>query len=394
MVKRKKPVPLAPPPAIMKSRKKARVVTSLFHKLTRQLDQAKAEAAIANANSANANDNVNAEQHNANERKIASIEQEIKNMGGRDEYQRASQLSTKFHSTSKWVLGELGKRKWLHGIELGVQHDNHNDDDDMDADTQQEQQEEKMTRKKDGTKNKKRSKSKSKRAVKILEVGAINAELIDAGSKTKQVLLSSAAAAENPNPLILNDAASEVDATGTSTTDNDKPMLYKTIPLYNLNVRAIDLKSSHAQIEEQDFLTLPVDGTFDVIVCSMVLNCVTNAADRGKMLSLLYRQLAMNGLCFLTIPRLCLSQSKYLNKNIFESMLRGVGFDLESKRESPKVAFWVLKKRVSISQNDKKKQIASSNRWKRLTVMNKGKKFRNEFGVVLNDTDLLGLEEP
>ena len=336
MVKRKKPVPLAPPPAVMKSRKKARQVTSLFHKLTRQLDQAKAR-----------NDDT----------QVQSLEKQIETMGGREEYQRASQLSTKFHSTSKWVLGELGKRKWLHGIEL------------------EEEMSEEMKQRMDNGKGSKKRKG-LKRAVDILEVGAINTELIDAGSKTKQVWLS---AVGNP-------------CDGGNVTTEKLPE-YKTIPLYNLTVRAIDLKSSHAQIEEQDFLTLPVEidsdgcGPYDVIVCSMVLNCVTNAVDRGKMLSLLYRQLRQNGLCFLTLPRLCLSQSKFLNLNMFEDMLKGVGFWLESKKESPKVAFWVLR-RAHPSKNVKKKNLASTKSWNRLKIINAGKKFRNDFGVILNDKNM------
>ena len=43
-----------------------------------------------------------------------------------EEYQRASQLSTSHHSTSKWVLGVLARLGWLYGIPLGEDSDANN----------------------------------------------------------------------------------------------------------------------------------------------------------------------------------------------------------------------------------------------------------------------------
>ncbi len=77
MAKKKRPRPIAPKPIQMKSRKRARQVTSLFHKLTRQIDDLKQ------------NGDDNAETLN----EIRLLEQQIDEMGGREEYQRASQLS-------------------------------------------------------------------------------------------------------------------------------------------------------------------------------------------------------------------------------------------------------------------------------------------------------------
>jgi 25S rRNA (adenine2142-N1)-methyltransferase len=54
----------------------------------------------------------------------------------------------------------------------------------------------------------------------------------------------------------------------------------------------IDLNSRHADIVEQDFLERPLPATeaehFDVISCSLVMNFVPDAKDRGELLTLLY----------------------------------------------------------------------------------------------------------
>lgn len=291
MAKKKRPVPLAPPPE-MKSRKRARKVTSLFHKLTRELAEAELED---------------------DQEKIQILQKQIEEMGGREEYQRASQLSTKFHSTSKWVLKVIREKGWLNGIGQD-----------------------------------------KKSPLQILEVGAINTELIDASKRTKRVLVKD---------------------------DNNKDR-YQHDLLYNICVRAIDLNSMHPDIEEQDFLKMPVlneMGTFDVIVCSMVLNCVPEARQRGTFLSLMYRQLKPGGLVFFTIPKLCLTQSKYMNEKLVDEILEdGVGFIIESKKDTPKVQFWVLKR-----GEEGRKHLEWKERWETTKQINHGKKYRNEFSIVL-----------
>ena len=186
---------------------------------------------------------------------------------------------------------------------------------------------------------------------------------------------------------------------------------YKNVPLYNLHVRAIDIRSSHELIEEADYLSLspPLSSPsyknktkknshpnnnhksyYDVIVCSMVLNCVTTAMDRGRMITKMYSELNHGGLCFLTIPKLCITQSKYINQKIFEELLvSGVGFEIVNKKETPKVAFWVLKKKdMKKSKKEVEKQRSDwKKEWNDLCVIHRGKKYRNEFGVVLSKGD-------
>lgn len=269
---------------MMRSRKKARVVTTLFHKYTHDLELALRQG-----------DSVKAKE----------CEEKIAEIGGRQEYQRASQLSTLYHSTSKWVLGVLANKGWLYGIATCPEKD-------------------------------------TRRKTRLLEVGAINTELLNA------------------------------------TSD----LLY---------VRAIDLHSMHKGIEEVDFLTLPPchkdpSQRYDVVVCSMVINCVPTPEQRGTMLTRLFHQLCPGGLCFLTLPKLCLTQSPYMTQERFQNLLlSGVGFDLEATKESPKVSFFILRRPLEASIKE-----SLNSQWTVLRRINNGKKFRNKFAVVLNQDDVSG----
>eukprot|EP00553_Chaetoceros_curvisetus_P007745 CAMPEP_0204631046 /NCGR_PEP_ID=MMETSP0717-20131115/21904_1 /ASSEMBLY_ACC=CAM_ASM_000666 /TAXON_ID=230516 /ORGANISM="Chaetoceros curvisetus" /LENGTH=351 /DNA_ID=CAMNT_0051648511 /DNA_START=94 /DNA_END=1149 /DNA_ORIENTATION=+ len=346
MAKKKRPVPLAPPP-VMKSRKKARKVTSLFHKLTREIDEAVAQ--------------------NETE-KVSKLKEQLDEMGGREEYQRASQLSTKFHSTSRWVLKNLGKRGWSKGIRTRRIANNNSSGKESSSDS--------------GDDNS--SPVEPISPVSILEIGAINTELIDASKRTTRV--------------------------PAKKEDGKDKQAYRDVPLYNINCRAIDLRSSHEEIEEQDFLKLPVEdpkrGTYHCLVCSMVLNCVTTAEDRGKMLTLLYQQLCPGGLCFFTIPKLCVNQSKYINRDLFEELLvDAIGFEIDDKKDTPKVSFWILKRPengveciVGSAQTNANASKSASNTdddmhpwkktWESTRIINRGKKFRNEFAVTVKCIDV------
>ncbi len=113
---KKKPVPLTQRPVIMKSRKRARHITTQFHKLTHERERA---------------------MQSGDKTTVSQLDEALHAMGGRSEYQRASQLSTSFHSTSKWVLGNLARKGWLYGIpnrqqtiqvEMIQSHENYHDD--------------------------------------------------------------------------------------------------------------------------------------------------------------------------------------------------------------------------------------------------------------------------
>jgi len=191
--KRRRPIPLAAPNRPMTSRKRARHVTTMFHKLTTERDLALKQGDTT---------------------KVKSCEKDLEEMGGRSEYQRASQLSTSFHSTSKWVLGHLANSGWLYGIKTA------------DAPVQ------------DGQKRKRNP----RRTTRILEVGAINTELLDAAG------MVAAKSRERK--------AEKTEGDLSSTTRTNQPK-------NNIHVRAIDIHSMEERIEESDFLELPLDNPDD-----------------------------------------------------------------------------------------------------------------------------------
>lgn len=285
MPKRRKAVPLIPPNN--PSRKQARRITTLFHKYTRQLDAALAVG---------------------DQETIETLERNIVGMGGRPAYQRASQVSTSYFSTSKkWVLGVLGRNGWLHGIKLS------------------EGDEENTTT----------ERKKPRRTTRLLEIGAINTDLVvDATQKYPQ-----------------------------------------------LSVRAIDLNSMHPAIEEADFSKIPLDTTYDVLVCSMVLNCVTTASERGKMLLRLSYFLEIDGILFLTIPKSCLTLSPYMDKDKFEELLGDCGLEVTDFNETPKISFFQCRKIGSPSYH-------VSSKWSTAIRLYRGKKYRNDFAVTFDERDL------
>ena len=350
---KKRPVPLAPPP--LKSRKKARKVTSLFHKLTQQMDRAKAKNDVE---------------------AIDRLEGEIDEMGGREEYQRASQLSTKFHSTSKWVLKVLGNKGWTNGIEIPIDIDQDDPNGNGNNDVEENAKETK----------------KICRTVQILEVGAINTELVDAAKRTKRVRKKKE---KTSSSTTSSTCTSIINSSSGSDEEDAMPSVlqqYQNVSLYNINIRAIDLRSTFADIEEKDFLQMPVEnethGSYDVIVCSMVLNCVTTPGDRGLMLSLVYKQLRPGGLCFFTIPRLCINQSKFIDRKLFEEILTdALGFVIDSQKETPKVAFWILKRPT---KDEAKTMMKWNKKWEATPIIHRAQKFRNLFGVSLSKDHVYG----
>ena len=265
----------------MPSRKRARQITTTFHKLTRQR-----------------------EEHKEDPSERARIDEEIEALGGRATYQKASQVSTSFHSTSKWVLGTLHRNGWLYGIK--------------EVDRRQRRQ---------------------RRTTRILEVGAINTELLDA-----------------------------VDDESSSGGKR------------NISVRAIDLNSMHARIEEMDFLQLRLhpEERFDVIVNSMVLNSVPTPEQRGDMVSRLFHFLRPGGLVFVTLPRTCLIHSPYIDKPRFDALFANVfGMELVEGKESPKLYFWIWRRTEKEPSHD-------DSTYQLLRKIHQGKKYRVNFSVVLS----------
>jgi hypothetical protein len=358
--KRKQPQPIVPPPqsSALRSRKRARQVTTLFHKYTTELDSAIerardggcSELQISSCDADDERTGSNIHQSISSNQKVLLDEvkkwkDKISEIGGREEYQRASQLNTSLFSTSKWVLGILGRWGWLDGLSTDGNAS-------LDGDRQQQ---------------KSSPKKKPRRDVRLLEIGAINTQLLDAASRKRVERVSA------------ND----------EKRDSDEKHTNQFGKVHRLQVKAIDLRSTNPRIQQMDFfkLPLPIDQhqPYDVLVNSMVINCVTTPEQRGKMLALCYHQLRPGGVLFLTLPKLCLIQSKYMNRGYFEEILtKAVGFQIDSAKESPKVAFFVLKRPQSEPLRNWDEKFA------RTKVLNKGKKFRNTFAVILDQRDVTG----
>ncbi|CAH0517565.1 unnamed protein product [Peronospora belbahrii] len=253
-------------PPRMKSRRRARQVTTNFHRLTHELDRLKKQNAL-----------VDEEQQQQHGDRIAVIKKQLKDMGGRQAYQDASILSTSFHRTSKWVF------QLLTSFEM-------------------------------------RPKAKQL-PLRVLEVGAINVQLLSC------------------------------------------PWL---------DVRAIDLNSRHKCIEQCDFFSLTPAREFQVVVSSMVLNCVPGATKRGEMLRLYREHLKEGGLLFLMLPLLCLRHSQFMTYARFITILEAVGFRVRETKNSPKVAFFCLERMETMN-------VTASFPQKLLVPGDK----RNDFSVVI-----------
>lgn len=173
---------------------------------------------------------------------------------------------------------------------------------------------------------------------KILEVGAINTEMIEAAKRSS----------DDPNKTTIS-------------------------------VRAIDIQSQHLDIEELDFFALDEAQatTYNAIVCSMVLNCVPTPEQRGDMLRKLHRHLKPDSLLFLTIPLTCMTLSEYMDRQRFNSILTYLGYTMVEEKQSPKVAFLVLK------FNPASRDCNGVKKFHELVTIRRGKKYRNKFGIVL-----------
>ena len=102
-------------------------------------------------------------------------------------------------------------------------------------------------------------------------------------------------------------------------------------------------------IVERDFLTMneEVDGYFDVVVLNLVINFEGDSEKRGKMLQTAANLLSLDGYLFVSLPKACILNSRYVTHSHFCSILTSLGFDLESHHFSTKLAFYTFRKRKS-----------------------------------------------
>lgn len=116
-----------------------------------------------------------------------------------------------------------------------------------------------------------------------------------------------------------------------------------------LKVLAIDLQSRDDKIQQIDFFAIEPKRSFAVVVLSMVLNCVSDARQRGDMLRRCFDHLQPGGHLFLMLPLRCLHASPHMTDDHFVRALKFVGFDIRERKETPKIAFFCCQVPLSAS---------------------------------------------
>ena len=150
-----------------------------------------------------------------------------------------------------------------------------------------------------------------------------------------------------------------------------------------LATTAIDLESRHPAIIERDFFDALPEANYDVLVLSMVLNCVPTPEARGDMLRRCRAHLRPKGLFFLMIPLLCITNSSYTTEALLLKLLQTVGFSLVARRDTPRIAFFCLQREEEGAEGATAAAIDGAGRHqKSLRTVRKGRK-RNNFAVVL-----------
>lgn len=121
----------------------------------------------------------------------------------------------------------------------------------------------------------------------------------------------------------------------------------------------IDLHSQHPLIKEEDFMHRPVPTTqkiadegFDVVSLSLVVNFVADAAGRGKMLervSSFFRkinpekreQTQILPALFLVLPAPCVTNSRYLDEERLEEIMKSLGYASARRKTSAKLVYYL-----------------------------------------------------
>jgi len=109
-----------------------------------------------------------------------------------------------------------------------------------------------------------------------------------------------------------------------------------------LDVRAIDIESRHPKIVKSDFFDeVVVEGEYDVIHSSMVLNCVPTPALRGEMLARTSKMLRVGGVFFLYVPLTCV---RAMSHETLVRFLRYVGLRVVEHKSTPKIMCYCAQK--------------------------------------------------
>ena len=126
------------------------------------------------------------------------------------------------------------------------------------------------------------------------------------------------------------------------------------------DIERIDLHSQHSSIKKQNFMKRPIpdvahleaDG-FDLVSLSLVVNFVGNPAERGEMLvrtENFLRQKIGDERCenlfpalFLVLPAPCVTNSRYMDEDKLEEILKALGYVKVRRKMSAKLVYYLWK---------------------------------------------------
>lgn len=173
------------------------------------------------------------------------------------------------------------------------------------------------------------------------------------------------------------------------------------------SVERIDLRSQHPEIKTEDFMQRPLPSApeeyFDIVSLSLVLNYVGTPTGRGEMLLRVEKYLRRRNIygsggkisqegamasrsdqeanqlfpsLFLVLPAPCVTNSRYLNEDKLEAMLKSLGYEMAKKKMSAKLIYYLFR----LVQGHKANLNIDGQQWKKEEIRKGGK--RNNFAIV------------
>lgn len=106
----------------------------------------------------------------------------------------------------------------------------------------------------------------------------------------------------------------------------------------------IDLNPQRNEVIKADLLTIDAREKYNVVVMSLVINFEGDVRKRGDMLRKCQQLIVDQGHLFFVIPLPCLKNSRYLNEDLFVSMMDSLGFDVCVSHKSKKLSFFMFRK--------------------------------------------------
>ena len=107
---------------------------------------------------------------------------------------------------------------------------------------------------------------------------------------------------------------------------------------------SIDLNPRSDAVVKADFLKLEGNKLYDVVVLSLVINFEGDVRRRGQMLRKCQQLIMDQGYLFIVLPLPCLNNSRYLNDDLFVSMMESLGFKTCARHKSRKLSFFMFRK--------------------------------------------------